>query len=176
MLRSLVQLVFGSRPVSFESPFSVNEAVRRLAASVSRSVFRTVFREAVIGKVAASRVMLYRYRPFLRNSFLPVFVGSFQFRNGVTKLDGRFSMHGSVKVFMACWFGMSLLLLLVAGISWISNPAQTDGEVSAVTVGLGMVLFGIALVFLGERFGRPDVEYISAVIRQAIGVDGVHPR
>src|SRR5437870_9458368 len=104
-LRALVNILYGSKPVSFPSPYTAEIAMQRLSSIVQRTALNIWFQEGLVGKVTPTRVALYHHRFPLRNSFKPIFIGKFTLRNGATVLEGYFSMHWLVKGFMTIWFG-----------------------------------------------------------------------
>ena len=76
MLRSLL---YAREKVRLPTSYSPTEAVRRLAANVERPTFWMWFTRAMaLGTVSCERVVLYRYRPWVHNSFVPVFTGRFE--------------------------------------------------------------------------------------------------
>lgn len=169
---NLKELIFGSQTGRFATPFSREEAARRLAASVKRTVLHTLFRQAVVGKVSVERVYLYRYRPFIQNSFAPVFLGSFQVRDGVTLLEGYFSMHWYTKAFLILWYGLLAFFPIVAAIDMARSGLSGKELVREALFVIVLVLFPIGLTMFGKWYARDDPRYISEVIRKAIGADG----
>lgn len=165
----MASVLFSSQPASFPSPYSPEQAARQLSASVKRTAFHTLFHQAVVGKVTASSVRVWAYRPFVRNSCALEFVGSFKVRDGATLLEGRFSLHWLTRAFMGAWFCFQVLYALLAvGLLLLKRIAAEEALVfvlfSLLTAGLGLAIF-----LLGKCFARSDAAFISEVINQSIG-------
>lgn len=167
-MQNVLKYLFGSEAASFRSPHSPHEAAARLASAVKRTAFHTFFREAVVGKSTVDRVRLFRYRPFLSNSFASYFTGSFQLRQGGTVLEGHFSMHWLTKAFMALWFGALLLGLLYSAVTVFSNPVEVQNMGRPIATMVIMLLFGIVLLVTGKWFARQDRDVIAQAIRTGI--------
>lgn len=157
--------LFSRTPETFEFSGSPEQAARRLSSLIRSSVFKTWRTEAVIGRATPDRVVLYRHRPFVRNSFIPRFVGRFVVENGRTLLSGSFSIHPLVRWFMVVWFSF----LLIASLGFLSTLAGAHGGTTPliILVPLGMMLFGAALVRFSRWWARTDIAYIGAVVRRA---------
>jgi hypothetical protein len=169
MWKKLKFLLYSSVEARFPTRMSVEEAVDRLSRNVIRGVWRTLFFEAVVGSVTADRVVLHRHRPWLHNSFIPFFRGRFVREGDRTVLSGAFGMARLVQVFVTLWLGMVVLffaLFLLAPSAHSEEPFPFFGALIA----LGMFCFGVGLVWFGRRIGRSDIEYISAVVRDALEV------
>lgn len=167
-MHNVLMYLFGGEAASFRSPHSPHEAATRLASAVKRTAFHTLFREGVVGKSTVDRVRLFRYRPFLSNSFAPYFTGSFQLRQGGTVLEGHFSMHWLTKAFMALWFGALLFGLFYSAVYIISNPADVQNMGGPIATMVIMLLFGIVLLVTGKWFARQDRDVIAQAIRTGI--------
>lgn len=102
------KLLFLSTPAKFQSQFSSEEAARRLKLNVMITALLTLFNASAVGRGTPDKLVLYWSRPFISNSFIPIFKGKFQVENGRTFLVGSFSMHLFVKIFMVIWFGAFL--------------------------------------------------------------------
>lgn len=167
-MQDVLKYLFESEAASFRSPHSPHEAATRLASAVRRTAFHTLYREAVVGKSTVDRVRLFRYRPFVSNSFAPYFTGSFQLKHGGTVLEGHFSMHWLTKAFMALWFGALLLGLLYSAVYVFSNPADAHNMGGPIATMVIMLLFGIVLLVTGKWFARQDRDAIAQAIRTGI--------
>ena len=161
---SPLQEFFSSKPASFGFPCSVVEGVKRLSMTVEPSVLGAWFKEAVIGRVSASKVRLYRHGLVPRGSGL-LFIGSFRVYNGLTVLEGRFTKHWYPKVFMGVWFGALAVFSAVGALFMLDAVGY-----AIVFFLLGVVLiglFGLALVALMNRQARSDMQYISDTIQRS---------
>ena len=141
--------LFAKTAASFEFSGSPEQAAQRLSSLIAPSIFKSWTREAVIGKATPDRVVLYRHRPFIRNSFIPRFVGRFSIENGRTVLSGAFSMHPFVRLFVVAWFSFLLVACLGSLAVLVTGAAVAERAMAALVPG-AMALFGVALV----RFGR----------------------
>lgn len=156
--------------INYKSRYPISESVSRLKAVIRSGWNPFKFRAGVYGKVSEDRVRLYRVIPFVNNSFIPIFVGSFKRVDASVVLSGYFSMHLFVKIFMTVWFtgvisGSVLMAIQVyreqeSGKAFVITPA--------LLIPIIMVLFGIFLVKLGKWFSRNDIAYISRVVEDAL--------
>jgi len=165
MIRWISDVWRGSAPVEFESSYGLSESVERLKAATRRSVFSGLTQQQAVGAVKESHVSLQRVIPMVGNSFKPFYRGRFIERNGKVILAGRFTMHWSVKVFMAVWFGAIGCFTLLTSILMAIDPQKVT---LAPLFGLGMIVAGTALVWTGRWFSRIDVAWLSDVIRGAL--------
>jgi hypothetical protein len=165
MLRAVTGLLYSSSPANFASDLSVAEAVRRLSAATTRSIFSAFTREAAVGTVEESRVSLQRSIPLLHNSFKPIFVGAFHPSLNGAKLIGVFRMHRSVQIFMTVWFGFCIFWTVAATLDELT--AATPGGFFPL-FGVGMLAFGVALVHFGKWLSRNDPAWLAAVIQKAL--------
>jgi hypothetical protein len=172
MLRSVLGALYAKEEARFPTVYSPTLAAQRLVAHVKRWVFQTLFKEAVIGKVSRERVVLYRYRPMIHNSFAQFFTGHFEVITGQTVLVGHFSLHWWVRAFMTFWF--SVLAISLVGEVTVSLIRGDDlaKAIPVIAVTVGLACFGLLLVRSGQWFARGDREYISNVIRTALGQEG----
>jgi hypothetical protein len=100
------------------------------------------------------------------NSFKPFFFGRFETRGEGVYLTGHFTMLGFVKAFMTVWLGGVLAL----GIAFAVTVIKTRGGNWLLILGdLGMFAVGVALVGFGKWLARNDVDWLSNVIRTALG-------
>src|SRR5262245_27231057 len=101
-----------STPARFDVPGSPEEGVRLLKNVVHSSFFPPLTRQALLGRVTSTRVTLWRHRPFVQNSFIPVFSGEFTSEGGRIVLSGRFAMHKFVRVGPIIGFCFALVLVI----------------------------------------------------------------
>jgi hypothetical protein len=158
--------LFTRTPARFEFPGSPDQAADRLSSLISPSIFKSWSKQSVIGKATPNRVVLYRHRPYVRNSFIPRFVGQFSIENGRTVLSGAFSLHPFTRWFMIFWLSFVSLRLLGLLTSFLTGAPLRE-RATAIVMTSGMALFGIALVRFGRWCARSDPAYIRAVIRAA---------
>jgi hypothetical protein len=171
MIRWFRRLLYESTPAEFRSAYSLPESVDRLLAATKRSAFSALDETRAVGKVSSESVRLQRVIPMIQNSFKPFFVGSFQVRDGVTVLSGRFGMSIFVKVFMTFWLGM--VALFAVGFLLANFSSRSSNPAWAAMGPLVMLAAGVALIAAGKWFARNDVAWLSGIIGHALGVPQV---
>jgi hypothetical protein len=175
MLRQLFDLLYGSVPAQWECAYGLDESVARLRAATRKSLFSVLAEPAAVGKVTEMRVSLQRVIPMVRNSFKPFFFGQFVTREGRVFLTGRFTMHGTVKVFMSFWFGFLALTVIGSVAAALVAPAGRGPGLLFLLFPLGMCGFGIGLVRFGTWLARNDMQWLTDVIQGAICTAAVNP-
>lgn len=158
------RLLYGSAPAEFKSAFGLQETVERLRAATKRSAFSALAQSAAVGPVKETKVRLQRVIPMIGNSFKPFFFGRFEARPDGIYLTGRFTLLPLVKVFMTIWLGATALMGVGAALTGRGNG------LAVALGGLGMTGFGIAFIAFGKWLARNDVQWLSGVIRTALGV------
>lgn len=143
-----------------------------MARTIERPGFQAPFREAVVGKSEVDMVRLCRFRPLIRNSFNPYFNGSFEVRDAETVLEGHFSTDRATKVFVVLYFGFLLLFLLSSAIYVLADPAAVGKVTKGAGIMIGMLIFGVILVAVGNWSTKGDREVITKVIQDSIGANG----
>jgi hypothetical protein len=156
----VLDLLYGAVPADFESAFDTQESVRRLAAATERSIPYAYPREAAVGRVSEGRVWIRRANPRAGNSFKPLYIGRFRKVGRRVVLCGRFTPALLPKLFMTFWLGLCL--------AWTATVVVYAREWWAPLVGVGLFAFGVAMVAFGKRSGRPDIPWLSEVIRNAL--------
>lgn len=153
-------------PVVFWSQLSPPDAAKLLAQESKRGA---MLGGRVVGRVDGSNVVLQRHRPFVRNPFSAIFVGSFRTAKGGTQLFGEFRRRKIVLFFsgvsyfillpsipfalvvipfMAIWLGASILEGILAG--------------ALIALALVGVLFvEAAVIRLGLYAAKPDPNLIA---------------
>jgi len=154
-------------PVSFTTAYAAHQAVERLRAAVKPTVFHTLFRAGVVGRVSHTRVRLRRHRPWIHNGFEPVFSGAFATRDGLTRLDGRFGLHPMVRVYLSFWYGILAVMVAVYTMAALQGGPMRD-TATFVAVLVVLAAFPAVMVRLGRWLGRHDVDYISDAVRRAL--------
>ncbi|MCD9032569.1 hypothetical protein LDO32_12620 [Luteimonas sp. Y-2-2-4F] len=157
------------RHVRFESPHSLEASVRRLEAATQRRGFLPPRNEAMIGHVAADRVVLERHIPHMRNAFKPAFAGRFVREGGRTVLAGRFGTHWSVRVFLTFWFGFGAVWTGTAVFLGLAGTARAWLMLPAGPV---LMLVGVGIVMLGRQLAQADIAWLSGRIEAALASPG----
>jgi hypothetical protein len=172
MLASIVRPLIESRPATFEVPGSAEEGARLLRNVVRSSFFPPLTRQALLGRVTPSRVSIWRHRPLIQNSFIPVYYGRFLDQDGRTVLTGRFAMHRFTSGFMMFWLlaVVAFLVFAMVKVPFATNPMRE--KVLFFVVPVLMLAFGLGFVHLGRWFARHDIDYIAREIRLALHAGG----
>jgi len=167
MKPTFLDFLYGSLPARFESDFGREESTLRLQQATKRMFSGALTHQQAVGTVSELEVVLARRIPFVRNSFAPYFVGSFkETGQGHVVLEGRFTMHWLVKVFLTFWFGFCLLWTTLAiYATWTSATAVMWWFPLA---GVAMFGIGLVLVQLGKWLARDDTAWLSGIIREAL--------
>lgn len=176
MQRSLLEWLYPSQPLSFEAPGPVSEAVRRLRSAVKRTALQTPFREALVGSVSPSRVVLRRHRPWIGNDLGPTFVGRFVQRPDSVRLEGALTLHPFARrfvslsvAFLALFLAVAVVRIAVALSPTVAGDPRMGDELFFLAVVLGGALYGIGLLRLSRWFSRKDGPYIATRIATALG-------
>jgi hypothetical protein len=166
----MIKDLYGKYRIDYKSRYPISESVKRLKAVVRSGWNPFPLREGVCGKVSEDRVRLYRVIPFVNNSFIPIFTGSFKRADGSVVLSGSFSMHPFVKIFMTVWFTgvISGSVLMAIQVFRGVGTGKAFAVTPALLIPMVMVLFGILLVKVGKWFSRNDIAYISRVVDDAL--------
>ena len=167
-MRRLVGAICRAEPISFEIEAPVEVAVERLSRVTAPSVLKTLFQEALVGRVTASDVVLRYHQPLFRSAFAPVFKGQFTGDRNRAALEGRFTLPWFAKAFITAWLVLMSLVLLVTIVSFPRLPGSLTERLARVFMALLMLWFGVSLANIGWWFGRRDVEYISRRVREAL--------
>ncbi len=166
----IFQSLFGRETARFRSQYQPAEAALRLQSVVKRLPFFIRFseEETLVGRVAVENVVVYRQRPLQRNSFVPLFRGTFQVQNGITTLDGYFTIHWFPKVFMVFWLVMAFSFSVTAWAMMVKQNVQWVAAVPFIIGPIAMAVVGLLIAHVGIRWAHNDREYISEVIENAI--------
>jgi hypothetical protein len=155
-------LMFSIKKYEFTYEVAPNQAVKRLARAVHAS-------DAITGKITTDAVKLRRRLPFwFRNSFDPIFVGSFSSTGQGAILEGRFRAHWFTCIFMVAFIGISARN---AFDTW-SSPAQQPGYVESWRddrMRFDLQFLGLAVLFpvVGWAFGAPSKRAILKAIQES---------
>lgn len=173
--------LFDGIPVRFASAYPLEESIERLRSQTMVSVFSGLFRERAVGRVSEQKVKLQRVAPFFGNSFKPVFRGKFKRDANGIALEGKFTRFLTTKLFMGFGFGFSLLWILFSSVISLGTALKPDKTVVDYAVilmpvlGVGIVVLGYLLARFGWWWSRGDIDYLSAVITQALCVERTPP-
>jgi hypothetical protein len=178
ILKFFKHLLYDERPATFVCRYDTHESIQRLSSVVKKWPFVSPFRQALVGKVKGDEVIIYRVRPFVGNSCIPVFYGAFHVRDGVTALEGIFSMQRSNRTGAALWFGFIALMAIIFPIAALSGPLitsspmpQWQAKLEFALTPLGLLIFGVLTVKVCKWFARTDVEFISKRVQATLHPD-----
>ena len=152
------------------TPLSPDAAERRLKESVMRIGIPFVMQKRLVGQVAPRNIRVRLHRPFMSNSFAPVFAGAIESEDGQSVLRGTFRFHKFARYFMKFWFGFLIIWSTIgvpAGLVQLFS-GQIEG---AMFVGMPFAMFGFGIAFVkfGALLGAKDHEQISRRLAEAIG-------
>jgi hypothetical protein len=165
MIRCFLNFLYGSTCAQFESHYSVHESVSRLAEEVKPSNFHPFSGQCAVGTVTEKEVLIHRKIPFVRNSWKPVFVGSFEADGNKAILKGQFRFSNWTVASMSFVFLFITLWTVLVTISVTSKP---ETNFWFPLFGVAMLGVNIAMFFLGKWFSRNDVAWLSKVISRAL--------
>jgi hypothetical protein len=177
LLRRIFHDVFGGIPVRFTSAYPLQESIDRLQSRTKKRPFHGLFEPSAVGRVSERKVRLQKVMPFFGNSFKPVFRGKFRQEANAVILEGKFTRFTFTKVFMGFWFGFGLLWLLLTAVTSLGmalKPDKTFDDYVAICLpafGVGVLMLGYLMVRFGWNWSRGDIEYLTAVIRQALDAE-----
>lgn len=140
--------------------------MRQLRAASKRSVFAALAHPEAVGRVDAERVRLQRVIPMISNGFKPFFIGRFEQRADGVHLVGRFSLLPWIKVFLTAWLLLATAIGMLCGLTALRGGS---GSAPALAASLLVPVLGFALAAGGRWLARGDVEWLSNVIRNALG-------
>jgi hypothetical protein len=140
--------------------------VERLRAATKRSIFSSLFRQAAVGPVEATRVRLQRVIPMFGNSFKPVFYGRFEEIGGRVVLRGEFTMFFLSKIFMSLWLVFPVVWTIAATIG--SGGGTSAQRLATASFGFGFLFVGVVFLRFCWWLSRGDMEYLKGVMYQSL--------
>jgi hypothetical protein len=167
MIRRLISPLIWTQEATFDVPGTAEEGLRLLSDAV-HSPYAFSFVQSLVGSVGDTQVTVWRYRPFVRNSFFPVFYGRFVERTGGATLAGRFAMHRVTKIFMSIWLTAVFCFAVMAILGMLTAAETSNSEPLLLFVPVTMLVLGLVLVHTGSWFARGDIAYITREIRKAL--------
>jgi len=170
MVRWFFQFLYGSISVRFASPYSVHESISRLSAIIEPSVFSSFTRQCAVGIVTEKKVCIQRVIPFVGNAWKPFFYGTFSSTGAGSVLEGTFKLSLFMRIFMSVWFGfIAFWTLLSTFVVLTKSPT----ELWFPLFGVCMFAAGIGMVHFGKWFANNDIAWLTQVVVQALGINGV---
>jgi hypothetical protein len=118
-------------------------------------------------------------KEYVRNSFSPFFYGRLERHLGGTLIRGYFILHPLVLVFLAVWFGGALIGVGVSIYHVIERLGEDQHDLKQtwfpLVFTLGLLAFGVVLVYVGVRVGRSQERAIEEYLRDTLGATRIDP-
>jgi hypothetical protein len=159
--------LFPVRPVRFELNTGPAQVVERLRQRTHRTVFATVFRSGVVGRVSEDEVRLRYYRAWVHNDFAPVFTGRFVYEGGKPHLTGRFAVPIRTRIFFGFWCGFILVWWVVAASIALAGKPGIPLPI-ALLAPPAMIAFGVGITLFAQRHAAAAEQEIKRVVQEAI--------
>jgi hypothetical protein len=172
MVRWFFKFLYGSIPIRFVSPYSVQESITRLSAVVKPSVLNSFSGQCAVGTVTGKKVRIQRVIPLVGNAWKPFFYGAFSAAETGAVLEGAFKFSTFTRVFMSIWFGFIAFWTLLATAAVLS---KLPSDFWFPLFGVAMFAAGIGMVRVGKWFARNDIAWLSQLIVQALETNGAQP-
>ena len=158
------------RKVNYRTRLSIVECRQRLQLRVpSRSHlwglgFTPMEEGTVIASVRGNRFKLFAWG---QNPFARLFQGRLETTNEGTCIVGGFRMGRFAQAFMTLWFsGLAILTIEMPVVALSDDPKLGLKTLDSTLVSLGMICFGVGLLFLGRWFSRGQVARILQFLRE----------
>ena len=153
--------LYPCKHISFESEYTISEAVSRLSDKVKKNIFGALFQGGIIGKVNHEFIVVRNSRFWLPNSI--VFKGSFSSKNKRTFLSGKFETTKSTHILMN--FGLTCLILSLL-FPFVYRNSVSLYEFLMIPLVILLVWLANYLIYI--RLWRTDIQYISQTINDAL--------
>jgi len=171
------EFVFAGERLRFDSPHPPDMAIAKLRENIVEApiLWLDYSVDAVVGRVRVNKVKLAWSRSGMRNSFNPIFVGTFSHCGAGSTLEGVYRLPFLVTAILCVWFGglIAITIMAVVVVSKASGWAILTWPAARVTglfvlAGLVMGAGGVGLVAFGRRISRASLAQMSEVIRKSI--------
>jgi hypothetical protein len=153
------------------SPFTPVDCAKRLREAVDEGAMVSFFRagsKPVIGKVSEFSLTLNK-RINYRNSYQPYLTATMRPELGGTAISGVLAMHPFVRIFNVVWFGFVTIIFLGMGWASLSGKRGDSRETSLMLiVPLGMLCFGIGLIWFGRFLARNEPKFLEDFLIQTL--------
>ena len=165
-IRSAARVLVDQKRICLVSDESVPNCQARLEGAVG---FNTV--GPILGEVRGSKFRLHILRKDFRNSFAPHFHGELRAAPSGTTIEGKFTMHFFVRMFLTIWFagviGIGGKMALVS-----AESIATGRPVEHVYIGLffptALLFAGILIVYSGKTLGVDDEAQILKFLQHRL--------
>lgn len=162
------------RKINYRTRLSIVECRQRLQLRVLSPSqrwplgFTPMEEGTVTASVRGDRFKLFACGPkYLRNSFAPLFDGRLETTNEGTSIVGGFRMHRMVQAFVTFWFsGLTIMTVAAPMVALSQDPQFGLKALVFIFGGLGIICFGVGLLFLGRWFARGQVARMLQFLRE----------
>ncbi len=149
----MIKPLFKKIEAQNESNYTMDESAARLKRMVRSGWNPFPMKPGVYGKVSEDRVRLYRVNLFMRNSFIPIFIGAFRYSEGKVVLVGTYSTHVFVKIFMSAWFTLVIIGMVFTSLHIIQELTSKGTKIfdlnPMVLIPYGLFIFGVLVIKVG---------------------------
>ncbi len=149
----MIKPLFKKIEAQNESNYTMDESAARLKGMVRSGWNPFPMKPGVYGKVSEDRVRLYRVNLFMRNSFIPIFIGAFRYSEGKVVLVGTYSTHVFVKIFMSAWFTLVIIGMVFTSLHIIQELTSKGTKIfdlnPMVLIPYGLFIFGVLVIKVG---------------------------
>ena len=157
-----------TKNLQFESSKPLEESVESLSSKTHQSYWKlflsgNVHDSLLMGSVKKEKVKLCRKRARIINSLTPFFYGKFAQYNGKVYLQGKFTMHPFVKIFLTVYLAVLFSFLLIGLIILFDSSSQSFG-----VIWLGGCLGLLVLLWIWKKLSFGNIEWISNEIKTAL--------
>lgn len=164
--------------ILFHTPLSVGECVKTITENATKRTFSSEFFSYYsedmnfLYSLDGSKFQLEKVINY-RNSFKPIFYGTFIEQKKETVIEGEFHMHLFVRIFMAIWLSMAFIMsiTMIIGSFFPKESSGIDGMNAALGVlfSIFFIGFGIGIVKVGRHFGikqeQETIEFIERILK-----------
>jgi hypothetical protein len=163
-------------PVALRTDLSPDECLRRLHEAADPPQFAAFSlsgykgSKSVIAKLTGTKIKLWKRR-YHKNSFAPFFFGALVPDGSGTRIEGHFGIDPFVKIFLAFWLGV--FLGGVAAITARFSQGIPSGDLAAIVIPFGMILFGLAVPKLRQRLGRSEAKDLLEFLQTTLATQPV---
>jgi hypothetical protein len=165
----------------FETSLDFQECQKRLKDNIAKSKQQgTENTPLIMGNIRRKSFTLWirRYvniagdNQIVRNSFASVCFGKLIPNRGTTIVKGYIGMHPIIIAFLSIWFtgiiGFGGLGIASVAVNVASGRSNTDDLIGTSALVVGMLAFGIIILFVGNRLSREDsadfIHFIKSIL------------
>jgi len=143
-----------ARRIVLTSPLAPDAIATKLQTVLGGRTAKPV--KGVTGNGSEQTMTLFYYRPNVQNSFQTTLVATMEPADGGTRIEGKIGMPAGAVGFMGCWFGFLAVFIGLAVTAMVAAAAPIGAILPFVAIPLGMMGFGVMLVWLGTWTSKKD--------------------